>query len=69
MLEPTLHYDNIGSKISMSMSVDSLSSRDKVILLNHLMDVLGITDRCYEEMEGTKRFREIWQEQADLHWR
>lgn len=61
-----LGYDSIGKQLVARNKLSELPRRERVNLLNALLDDLGITARLIEEDD--KVFERIWQEQIALIW-
>jgi hypothetical protein len=62
-----MHYDPIGHDISISCSVTSMSGRDKLNLLQALMNDLGLVQRI-QALGGTAILNAAWADVSDIHW-
>ena len=62
-------YNSIGRQFTMRMDLRGLSGRDKLTLMNDLMEDLGLMEQIQLDPEGTAKFQEYWQACMNKHWR
>ena len=69
-MKAEMHFDSIGNSITTRVALSELSGRDKVNILQYLMEDLGIT--CRIEIFGPELtyalFQRIWSEQTNKAW-
>lgn len=67
-IEYAPRYSQTTKRIHFSLSVGSLSSRDKVTLFQALMDDLGITEVLHANGDETAKAQELMAKQWDIAW-
>lgn len=65
---PRIEYSATVGTIHLKMAVEDMTGQDKVQLLQHLMELLGINERFRNEPDATDRAQAIITEQGNEHW-
>jgi hypothetical protein len=66
---PIASYDSIGKTITLRSSLNLISGREKISLLNDLLRDLGMMERFTKMSPGPfAEFNQIWVEQTQIHW-
>jgi hypothetical protein len=63
-----VEFNSIFPGLTVRVSIDHISKRDKVELFRFLLDDLGIAERFHNEADATARAQEIITEQWGKFW-
>ena len=65
---PEISFSSYSYSITMRMSVDEMTVRDKLTLLNHLLETFGFMQWAHENPTESEAFQLMWKKIMDENW-
>ena len=63
-----ISFSSYSYSITMRMSVDEMTVRDKLTLLNHLLETFGFMQWAHENPIESEAFQLTWKKIMDENW-